>query len=240
LKRIVYVPTLAIALAAGALAQTAADLPTVDQILAKNIEASGGKAALEKLNSRVEKGTIEVVTFGVSGPIEMYAKAPNKQFSRSTFEGYGEVLQGFDGKTGWVKTPDAGLREMSGAELDRAKRSADFHRSLHLKEQYAKMTVIGKGKVGDRDAFIVEAKLSEGPTEKFYFEAQTGLLARVEIPDESGGQATTSLEDYKEVDGVKIPHTIRQESAAFSLTIKFSEVHHNVEIDDAKFAKPAN
>ena len=152
MKRIVYVPTLAIALAAGALAQTAADLPTVDQILAKNIEASGGKAALEKLNSRVEKGTIEVVTFGVSGPIEMYAKAPNKQFSRSTFEGYGEVLQGFDGKTGWVKTPDAGLREMSGAELDRAKRSADFHRSLHLKEQYAKMTVIGKGKVGDRDA----------------------------------------------------------------------------------------
>jgi outer membrane lipoprotein-sorting protein len=236
----VYLPTLAIALAAGGLAQTAGDLPTVDQILAKGIEASGGKAALEKLNSRVMKGTIEVVTFGVSGPIEMYAKAPNKQFSRSEFAGYGDVLQGFDGKTGWIKTPDAGLREMSGAELDRAKRSADFHRALHLKEQYAKMTVIGKGKVGDRDAFIVEAKPAEGATEKYYFEAQTGLLARVEIPDEAGGQATTSVEDYKEVDGVKVPHTIRQESAAFSLTIKFTEVRHNVEIDEAKFAKPAN
>jgi len=66
------------------------------------------------------------------------------------------------------------------------------------------------------------------------------LLARVEIPDESGGQATTSLEDYKEVDGVKIPHTIRSESPAISLVIKFTEVQHGVDIDEAKFAKPAN
>ncbi|MGC9972899.1 MAG: hypothetical protein ABSE56_20145 [Bryobacteraceae bacterium] len=240
MKKLVSLFALTFVLAAAGLAQPAADLPTVDQILAKSIEATGGKAAEEKLTSRVAKGTIDVVTFGVSGPVEIYAKAPNKTFTRSTFEGYGEVLQGYDGKTGWVKTPDAGLREMSGAELDRTRRNADFYRALHLKDQYAKMSVTGKGKVGDREAFIVEAKPTEGGAEKFYFDTQTGLMLRSDFPDDSGGQTAISLEDYKVVDGVKIPHTIRSESPAISLVIKFTEVQHGVDIDEAKFAKPAN
>lgn len=240
MKKLVSLSALSFVLAAAALAQPAADLPTVDQILAKSIEATGGKAAEEKLTSRVAKGTIDVVTFGVSGPVEMYAKAPNKVFTRSTFEGYGEVLQGYDGKVGWMKTPDAGLRELSGAELDRTKRGADFYRGLHLKDLYAKMSVTGKGKVGDREAFIIEATPAAGAAEKFYFDTQTGLLLRTDSPDDSGGQNATTLEDYKEVDGVKIPHTIRTESPAISLVIKFTEVKHGVEIDEAKFAKPAN
>jgi outer membrane lipoprotein-sorting protein len=246
LKKLASLLALTFVLAAAALAQPAApaqpaaDLPTVDQVLAKAIEATGGKAAEEKITSRVAKGTIEVVTFGVSGPVEIYAKAPNKMFTRSTFEGYGEVVQGYDGKSAWMKTPDAGIRELSGVELERVKRGADFYRALHLKDQYAKMTVTGKGKVGDREAFIVEAKPTEGAAEKFYYDTQTGLLLRNETTDDSGGQTTTTVEDYKVVDGLKLAHTIRQESAAFSMVIKLTDVKHGAEIDDAKFAKPAN
>lgn len=240
MKRYVFVLVLVVGLAALGLAQPAGDLPTVDQILAKSVQADGGKAATEKLTSRVLKGTIEVPTFNASGNIEMYAKAPDKQLSRSEFEGYGEVLQGYDGKSGWAKTPDGGLRELSGVELDRVKRGADFYRGLHLKDQYAKMTVTGKGKAGEREAYIIEAQPAQGGPEKFYFDAQTGLMLRVELAAPQGGQATIIFEDYKEVDGVKLPHTIRQDSPEMSWVIKVAQAQHNVAIDDAKFAKPAN
>ncbi|MBI3669326.1 MAG: hypothetical protein HY237_06065 [Acidobacteria bacterium] len=35
-------------------------LPTVDQILDKYVQALGGKTAIEKLSSRVSKGTFEI------------------------------------------------------------------------------------------------------------------------------------------------------------------------------------
>jgi hypothetical protein len=38
---------------------------------------------------------------------------------------------------------------------------------------------------------------------------------------------------------MKIPFLMRQVNPMFSLVIKFDEVKHNVEIDDAKFNKPA-
>jgi len=62
----------------------------------------------------------------MSGPMELYTKAPNKMYMHTELANYGAVLQGFDGQTGWVETPDAGLREMSGAELVRMKRTPTF------------------------------------------------------------------------------------------------------------------
>lgn len=240
MKRFLSLSALTVALAALGLAQQkAADLPTLDQILAKSIEAAGGQAAQEKINSTLLKGTLEVVTFGMSGPMELYTKAPNKMYMHTELANYGAVLQGFDGQTGWVETPDAGLREMSGAELVRMKRNADIHRYLHLKEQFAKMSVTGKGKAGAVDAYIVEAQPAEGDPEKFFFDAQTGLLVRTEYSDPQNGQVVVSLEDFKAVDGVMAPQTIRQEGSSLSLLMKFTEVRHNLDIDDAKFAKPA-
>lgn len=226
------------AVAMAGFAQKAGELPGVDQILEKYVAASGGKAALEKHTSRLSKGSVEVSTFGSTGKIELYAKAPNKQLSRGEYEGYGQVLQGFDGKVAWSKTPDAGLREISGAELERVKASADFHSVTHLKDQYTKMSVVGQGKVGDRPAYIVEAGSASG-TDKLYFDTETGLLVRNEFRSEQG-PVTVTLQDYKEVDGLKLPHTIRQDTEQISFVIKVTQVQHDIAIDDAIFAKPAN
>jgi hypothetical protein len=41
------------------------------------------------------------------------------------------------------------------------------------------------------------------------------------------------------VDGVKLPFTIRQTSDMGTFIIQITEIHHNVPVDDAMFAKPA-
>ncbi len=230
----------ALALASPALTQDKpAELPSTDKVLEKYVESMGGKTAIEKVSSRVMKGSIEVATFGASGSFTQYAKAPNKLLNESVFEGYGSVLQGYDGTTAWMDTPDQGLRDMNEQEAMFFKRSADFTRTLHLKNEYKKLVVTGKAKVGQRDAYVVEGEPNQGGPEKMYFDVETGYMLRTEIQGPNNQPIVVTLEDYSDEGGVKAPHTIRQELPEMSLVIKFQKIEVNTPIEDAKFAKPA-
>jgi outer membrane lipoprotein-sorting protein len=213
-------------------------LPAAAEVLERYAAAVGGKA-LERLTSRVSKGTIEVVTFGSSGTFEQYIKAPDRVINISSFPGFGDVIQAVNGQTGWASMPDSGMRDLAGSELALMRRGAELNRALHLKEQYATLAVTAKTKVGGRDAYVVQATPAAGPAETWYFDVETGLLVKFELASESGTAFTMYLEDYREVDGIKLAYTARQETPNFALTIRITEVKHNVPIEDSRFAKPA-
>ena len=218
-----------------------AALPTVDQILDKYVQTLGGKAAMEKITSTASKGTFEIAAFGASGTAEVWEKAPNKTALKLDIPGFGLVLEGFNGTVAWSQDPQSGLREKTGAELAATKLDADFYKPLRLKQLYPKITVKGMEKVGDKDAYVLTATPAEGAAETWYFDAASGLLTRMDLERESpqGKMAVQVFqEDYKEVDGIKIPHTMRQVTSAFTIVIKLDEVKHNVAIDETKFNKP--
>jgi hypothetical protein len=223
-------------------AASPAPLPTVDQILNKYLENSGGRAAWQKLNSRVSKGTVEIPTSNISGALEMWEKAPNRLIVTVTVAGT-VFSQGFDGTVGWSNDPQNGLREETPAELAETKREADFYHPLHFRELYSKISVAGKERIGERWTFVIEATPPEGgEPDKIYFDEQTGAVDRAVTqhhnPDGSVEPFQEDFEDYRTVDGVKIPFTIHQSNSQAAFMIKISEVHHNVEVDDAKFGKP--
>lgn len=220
----------------------AAALPPVDQITEKYVQAIGGKAALEKHNSRTSQGSFEIAAMGLKGKLTSYEKAPNKTLRVVEIEGFGSVEQGYDGKIGWARDPMQGLREQSGAELAMAKIEAEFYQPLKLKELYKKLEVKGKDKVGSAEVYVIEATPPEGSPMKMYFDATSGLLLRVDAETETpqGKMPTESyFEDYREVDGVKMPFVLKQSSPAINWVLKLEEVKHNVTIEDAKFAKPS-
>lgn len=227
--------------AAPATAKPAA-APTVDEILDKYVKALGGKEAIEKISSRIAKGTMEIEGMGLNGPLEIYAKAPNKSATLIDLQGVGKITNVFDGEKGYSVDPQGGLRELSGAEFAAAKRNADFYEPLNLKKHFAKMEVKGKEKVGGADAYLIVATPAVGDPEKLYFAVETGLLVRLDSDNETP-QGKMSFEtypsDYKEVNGVKVPHSLRQVSSAFTALIKLTEVKNGVTVDDAKFAKPS-
>src|ERR1051325_11616587 len=111
-------------------------LPTIDQILDKFVQALGGQAAIQKINTRVSKGNFEIPSMGAGGPIEMYAKAPNKNLVIINIAGFGVIQQGFNGTVAWAQEPTSGLRELSGPELVSAKRDAEFYADIKFKEMY--------------------------------------------------------------------------------------------------------
>jgi hypothetical protein len=135
------------------------------------------------------------------------------------------------------------LRDQTGAELAEAARGADFLHSFKMRRAYASMKVTGTEKIGDSDTWVVEAAAPEGGEPmKMYFDAQSGLLLRV-ISDNHDVDGVTKLqedfEDYREVDGVKVPFVWHQLNGDTAYTLTFSEVHHNVDLSDSEFAKPA-
>jgi outer membrane lipoprotein-sorting protein len=234
-------PVLPVSAPAGEAAKAAEPLPTTDQVLEKYIQAIGGKAAYEKLKNRSMKGT-QILADGTSIPLETYQASPDKVASILTTPKQGVMMSGYNGKVGWVKN-QRGQRELSGVQLAQMKRAADFYGDLKLKEIYPGLEIVDREKVGDRDAYVLAAQTAPNRIEKLYFDAQTGLLLRIvtinqtllaSIPEQ------TDFEDYRDVDGVKLPFTYRQSyiDARDGWTRKYTEIKHNVALDDTKFNPP--
>lgn|GEM_PF-849827 len=215
-------------------AKSSRSIPTIEQILDKYVEAIGGEAANKKLITRVIKGTFEIPGAGVIGSIEYEAMAPNKL--RTTLQGQTkngarfELLTGFDGVIAWeFNLTSTSHRRPSDAELTAKSRNAEFYREIKLKELYPKMTLKGEQKVGGRAVYVIEATPAEGNSERWYFDVQTGLLVRLN---------ETFFDDYREVDGVKLPFSLRTSSGAGPFIAKFDEIRHNVPIEEARFKDP--
>lgn len=224
-------------------ARASAAVPTLtaDQILDNYIKAIGGREAWKKLTTRISTGTIDVPAMNLTGLVLVREKAPNLSVFTVNFNG-AAFQQGFDGTVGWSNDPQNGLREQTGDELAETRRDSDFYHPIDLKQIYSKLTVAGTDKINDRDAYVVEGSSGDLGTDKIYFDAQNGLVLRIvgqHHTPEGAATFTEDFSDFREVDGIKLPFTVHQESPSSTFTIKFTEIRHNEPIDDAIFAKPA-
>jgi hypothetical protein len=190
------------------------------------VQAIGGRVAVEKISSRLSKGTINGSLSGIplTGTIEIIEKSPNRTLTLTTLPNMGVMRRGFTGTYGYEQIPLVGFRELKGVELDDVRRASDLHWSINLKQLFPNMVLKEKEKIGGSEVNVIESTPVSGRPTKFYFAVDTGLLLR---KDEA------YFEDYKKVDDVMFPFVIRSGQAVITLT----EVKHNVEVDDTKFAE---
>jgi len=237
---------------AQAQAAVQAQLPTADDVVEKHLAALGGRAALAKLESRIATGTITIAMQGMqfSGPVEIYAKAPNKgrMFARLDLSaaGAGEVVieQRCDGKVGWSSDSLQGERDITGSRLQAMLNETFPTTFLNYKEAGAKIEVVGKDKVGDRAAYVILYTPKAGPATKEYIDADSYQLLRsivtVDVPEiGSAVEQTSDMQDYRDVDGVKVPFTLVITNSMQVITVSVAKVEHNKPIDETMFSKPA-
>jgi hypothetical protein len=223
---------------AAVAAKPAAALTTVDQVLDNYLQAIGGKAALDKVTSRVIKGT-RLNVDGTTVTEEVYQKSPDKLLVVTT---YPEVVyySGFDGSNGWAASSD-GRGNINERQRELIRRDAEFFPLINVKQTYTDLKLDGVERVGDRDMYVVEGKSGEGKQEKFYFDTATGLLFRRSWETRTVLGALPfqiSFEDYKESDGVKFPTTRRWEQPGMGWSRKSTQISNNAEVNDSKFEKP--
>ena len=211
-----------------------------DEIIGKYITAIGGQANIDKVQTRTSKLT---ASNGPGNPInlEVYQAPPGKFYMRTTLD-QGVFERGFDGQVGWEKSP-RGVRQLNSVEVWRMQNSIDLFGNLNFK-QYTRLRTVGRDKVGDRDAYVILANRSNTDVERLFFDVETGLLLRRitylrtmvgTIPEQF------DYEDYRDVDGVKLPFTIRVSSVDAGnpvATRTFSDMKLNAPADESKFKMP--
>ena len=219
--------------------------PSADQILDQYLQAVGGVQRLNALTSFVAKGTYLGFDDADKSPVDVFAKAPGLR--ATIVHGLsGDTTTTFDGRSGWIAAPATDkpvpLLAITGQDLDGVRLEAEVFFPARIKQSLTNWRVGFPAAIDDRDVRVVQGNTAGGGVATLCFDAQSGLLARlIRYSDSPVGRIVTRVDygDYRDVAGVKIPFhwvvTWLNGRSTFDLT----EVRPNVQIDAARFAKPA-
>jgi hypothetical protein len=216
-----------------------ATLPSAEQLLDKYLAAIGGAEALQRITSRVQKGTLTAFG-GQHFPVDVYSKAPDKRVSVMHLQG-GDSVTAFDGKQGWLSVPGR-VHTMSAAENAAARIDADLYFPAHLKTVYEKFSVDVGEKIDGHDTYMVVGRTEGQPPLRLYLDKESGLLLRlVRYAETPLGRNPTQIDyaDYRDVNGLKVPFRWTLARPGNRFTIQVEQLQQNVPVDDAKFAPPS-
>lgn len=230
---------MALALAAPAAAQT------VDEIIAKHVEAMGGLDKLKSIKTVRMTGKMTVGP-GIEAPVVMELKRPNSMRMDFTIQGM-VGSQAYDGQVGWTFMPFQGSKvaqQMAEDELKMAQEQADIDGPLiDYKAKGNTVELLGKDKVEGADAFKLKVTLKNGVVRTIYIDAEHFLQVKDESKRTIRGteiDGETILGDYKEVDGMMFPHSVDsgQKGSPQRQKLVVEKIELNVPIDDARFKMP--
>jgi len=238
MKKRIILGLLATVLAFGS-GLAAQDL-TVADILAKSIEAQGGRATMAAIKDTTTSGTMELIQQGMSAALTIYQKEPNKM--RTDIDIMGMIITtAFDGEKGWMVNPQTGAAEEMNEKQSRAQRNQAMGYEAVLNPEKCGITYVLKGKetVGDKECYVLEQTFQDGTQATEYINATTFLTEKSRAKsDETGTEiiVETVMSDYKNVEGLMIPQTmtIYQGGAEFA-RISVGKVAFNTGLQDAFF-----
>lgn len=222
-----YVPSKASALPA--------DL-TAEKVIAKYIDAIGGAKKIQELKSikTTAKGTIQ----GMEVSMVSSKKSGGKYLMELSVAGMGTMQKIVsDGKditqeARGQKIPlDAGLKEISLFD-------AYIVPELSLVAMNVKATLKSVESVEGVDAYVVDYVFPGGGKMSTYFDKESGLkiqtISYVKTPQ---GEVAVPIQfqDYKDVNGVKLPQTLLQSMGPMKLKFENSSAEANVALDDSLF-----
>jgi len=245
--------------------QQAPGQPAADQILDKYIQAVGGAQRLAGLTSYIAKGTsVGFGGFGGGGQVQIFAKAPDQRTTLIEFKDApdrGDSIRTFNGRAGWIKTPLAVLKEyqISGGDLDGFRLDAQLAFPGQIKQILRNWRVSLPTTIedlpgpssqtsqqpelvlGSHDVQVVQGDRPNGVVATLYFDNKSGLLLReLRYSRSPIGRVPTQIDysDYRDVNGIKIPHRLTFAWLDGRDSIELKEVQVNVPIPESKFGTP--
>lgn len=214
-------------------------------MITRENEALGGRAALEKLQTRAMSGTLtnraaQSMAFTIEEKGSKYLETIQSRPTSATI--------GFDGVNGWMRS-GARVENLVGFPLQRALGSATLTLPLRLEDTFPNLQagrptrLPGSGAGSPAiDVNLLQGSSSPYVNEQLYFHAASGLLIRRRVVTRAADRGSMAEQfdysDYKDVAGVKMPFTIKRTNWNAVDTLTIAEIKPNVQIDDAKFARP--
>ncbi len=230
------VPPVAAPTATGA----PATAPTLDEILAKHLATKGGLEKWKGITS--QKMTGVAVTQGFELALVVYGQRPNLTRQELTLAVPGQqpqtIVTLFDGTKAWTIDPTRGNttpQEVSAAENAIAAVQSDFDGVLvDYKAKGYTVTLEAPGTVAGKPAHHLKVARADVPTQHFYLDPVT--FVEMKISTEGANASDTELTDYRDVEGVMVPHVIKiSQAGAVQAELRITKVEFNLPLDAALF-----
>jgi outer membrane lipoprotein-sorting protein len=231
--------------AAMAMFASSARAQSVDEIIAKNIQAHGG---LEKLKAiRTLRTTVKFSDGSFRAQFRQQNKRPGKVREEFIIQGMAQI-QAYDGKTGWQISPFNGRKDpdlMSQDDMKSLIVDADIDGPLvDYKEKGHKAELVGHDSMEGTDCYKIKLSMKNGDIRYYYLDTDSYLELKLEIQTTIRGALQESevyYGDYEQVNGIYYPFAVEQAQKGSSSRQQFSveKIEQNVDLDDTLFAMPA-
>ena len=217
----------------------AASAQTVDEIVAKNLEAKGGLERLRETTSVRITGTMTMA--GAKGSTVTMSKRPNL-FRREMEVGGQKMVQGYDGTTLWMRMGTMAAQEMpAGPQTEALKRNVDFDAAfIDWQKKGHKIDYKGKVTDGGKEYYHLSFTPKDGPAIDYYIDPSTGLEAKTVMEDPATkGKMETRMTDYRNIDGRMIPFVMTNLLNGSQVAqIRLERIEFNVPLDETLFRMP--
>lgn len=233
-----------IALAASLLPIASAQ--TVDEVIAKNIQARGG---LEKLHAiKTLCITAKITEEDLRAKFVQVMKRDDKIRRDFSIQGMTRI-QAYDGHTAWRVNPFGGRKdpELISAEDSKSLVDAadiegplvDYRQKGHTAE------LLGHDSVEGTDCYKIKLTLKSGDVRLYYLDADSFIEIKYESQTKVRGAvqySETLLGDYEQVGGVYFPFAIESGPLGSEERTKFTveKIELDVPVDDSLFSLPAS
>lgn len=211
---------------------------TADKVLDNYIQALGGRANLEKIKDITINSTI--TSPAASLTMTQIQKGTDKLYQSLKY-GSNEVQRTVVNGTKGKALSAQQSRNLSTDEVREHKLKLGLNSILNLDKLGIKKNLIGMERLNGRAAYRVELVMPNGKRTIYYLDSETGLkLREMEIEQTTIGNATqtTDYGDYREVNGVKIPHRMLLYAGQQGVVTEVQKVEVNKNIKDDTFKLP--
>lgn len=218
---------------------------TVDEVIAKNIQAHGGMDKLKTVHSL--RTTAKFSQGSFRAEFRQESKRPEKVREEFIIQGMAQI-QAYDGKTGWQISPFGGRKDpdlMSQDDMKSLIVDADIDGPLvNYKDKGHKAELVGHDSVEGTDCYKIKLGMKNGDVRYYYLDADSYLELKLEIQTTIRGALQESelyYGDYEQVNGIYYPFAVEQAQKGSSSRAQFSveKIEQNVNLDDALFTMPA-
>jgi hypothetical protein len=223
----------------------AAEPQTVDEVIAKHIEARGGAEKIAAMKTVRQTGKLDMGD-GKTPTLISEQKRPNLMRMDLVLTGR-TAIRAFDGKNGWYFMPQMGHTQPQPADAETMKElteESDFGGPLiDAKQKGHKLELAGREAVDGKDCYKIKVtRAGTGDVRDYYLDVDTFLESRI-TGDSPAGSFSQTLSDYKKVDGVMFPFTSVVEITSPTAppqkyTYKVETIEVNVDLPDTHFAMP--
>src|ERR1043165_9605783 len=209
---------------------------TVDEIIAKHLDAVGGKDKLSALTSVHMEGTVEVM--GTSGTTK--TTILNGKGSRTESElGGQQVVNVYTDKSGWQINQFAGMSDPQAMTDEQFKAGEDqiyIEPFLDYAARGGKAELVGQEKVGTVNAHKIKYTNKDGAVTTYFIDPTTFHVIQVSAIANNMGQEVevkSIYSDFQKTDyGLVVPHSIDIDfGGQFTVTSKIQKVDVNQPVD---------